>query len=75
MDQIRLCQCYTFERYYFVQSLLFFTGESVSKYMENVKERIAYFTDCKEYFGRNEIIYNNIHTNISLWKEDLESVI
>ena len=42
----------------------FCTGKSVSKEMENIKERIADFTAFKEELGRNEIICNNIQTSI-----------
>ena len=43
--------------------------------MEHIKERIADFGDFKEEVGMNKIIYNKIQTSISLWKEDLETVI
>ena len=53
----------------------FITGKSVSKENEHIKESIADFGSFKEEVGINEIICNNIHTSISLWKEDLETVI
>ena len=53
----------------------FCTRKSVSKFIENIKERIAYFTVFKEEFGENEIICNKIQTSISLWKDYLETVI
>ena len=43
--------------------------------MEHIKEWIADFVYFKEEVGRNEIICNKIQTSISLWKEDLETVI
>ena len=43
--------------------------------MEHNKEKIAYFTDFKEDFGRNEILCNKNQTNISAGKEYLETVI
>ena len=53
----------------------FCTGKSASKEIENIQERIPDFTSFKEEVGRNEIICNKIQTSISLWKEDLETVI
>ena len=53
----------------------FITGKSVSKDIENIKERIADIRDFKEEVGMNKIICIKIQTNISLWKEDLETVI
>ena len=47
------------------------TGKSVSKEIEQIKERIADFGAFKEYVGINKIICNKIQTIISLWKEDL----
>ena len=43
--------------------------------MEHIKERIADFGSFKEEVGMNKIICNNIQTSISLWKEDLETLI
>ena len=43
--------------------------------MEHIKEILAYFVAFKEEVGMNEIIYNKIQKSISLWKEDLETVI
>ena len=53
----------------------FFTGKSVSKDIENIKERKVNSTVFKEEFGENEIICNKIQTSISLWKEHLEKFI
>ena len=43
--------------------------------MEHIKERIADFEDFKEEARRIEITCNTIQTNISLWKDYLETVI
>ena len=43
--------------------------------MEHIKKRISDFRAFKEEVGMNEIIYNKIQKSISLWKEDLETVI
>ena len=43
--------------------------------MEHIKEKIADSTSFKEECGRNEIMCNKIQASISLWKEDLETVI
>ena len=43
--------------------------------MEHIKDRIADFGAFKEELGMNKIICNKIQTSISLWKEDLETVI
>ena len=51
------------------------TGKSLSKDMEHIKERIAYFGALKEEVGMKKIICNKIQTSISLRKEDLETVI
>ena len=53
----------------------FVTGKSVSKEMEHIKERIADFGAFKEELRMNEIVCDNIHTSISLWKEYFETVI
>ena len=53
----------------------FCTDKSVSKDIENIKERIADFGAFKEEVGMNQMICNKIQTIISLWKEDLENVI
>ena len=74
MYQIGLCLCYIFNILEF-STYSFITGKSVFKEIEHIKERIADFGDFKEEVGRNEMICNKIHTSISLWKEDLETVI
>ena len=43
--------------------------------MEYIKERIYDFGAFKEEVGTNKIICSKIQTSISLWKEDLETVI
>ena len=53
----------------------FITRKSVSKEMKHIKERIADFGAFKEEAGMKKIICNKIQTGISLWKEDLETVI
>ena len=57
-----------FSTYYFI------IGNSVSKYMEHIKYRIGDFTPFNEEVVINEIICNKIKTIISLWKEDLDTV-
>ena len=53
----------------------FITGESVSKDMGHIKERIDDLGAFKEEVGMNEIICDKIKTSISLWKEYLKTVI
>ena len=53
----------------------FITGKSVSKDIEHIKERVSDFGSFKEEVGMNKIICNKIQTSISLWNEDLETVI
>ena len=53
----------------------FGAGNLESKDMGHIKERIADFTYFKEEVGINEMICSNIQTSISLWMEDLETVI
>ena len=48
----------------------FITGNSISKYMDHIKERIADF-GAREI----EITCNNIQKSISLWKEYLDTMI
>ena len=43
--------------------------------MEHIKERIAHFRDFKEELVRYDMICNKIQTSISLWQEDMETVI
>ena len=43
--------------------------------MEHIKERIADFGDFKENMGMKICTCNKIQTGISLWKDDLETVI
>ena len=43
--------------------------------MEHIKETIADFGAFKEEVVMNEMICNKTQTSISLWKEDLETMI
>ena len=52
----------------------FITGKSVSKENEHIKESIADFGAFKEEVGMNEMILNKIQISISLWKDDLETM-
>ena len=58
-----------------LRTYYFITGKLVSKEMEHIKERIADFGAFKEEERMNEITCDKIQTNISLWKDYLETVI
>ena len=58
-----------------VRTYYFITDNSLSKYMEHIKERIAYLGAFKEEARRIEITCNNIQTSISLWKEYFKTMI
>ena len=51
-----------------VRTYCFIIGESLSKDMEHIKERIADFGASKEDAGMNEMICNKIQTSISFWR-------
>ena len=53
----------------------FCNGKSVSKDIENIQEIIAEFKVFKGESRRNEIICNMIQNSISLWKDELETVV
>ena len=58
-----------------VRTYCFITWESISKYMEHIKGRIADFGAFKEEARGIKITCNTIQTSISLWKEYLETMI
>ena len=58
-----------------VRTYCFITGNSISKDMEHIKERIAKFGDIKEEARGIKITCNTIQTIISLWTKYLEIMI
>ena len=59
----------------FVRTQFFITGKSISKDMENIKDRIAEFGAFKEEARGIEITCNTLQISISLWKDYLETII
>ena len=53
----------------------FIAGKSVSNEIEHIKERETNFRAFKEEVVGKIMICSNIQTSISLWREDLETVI